>query len=249
LRGEIFNLLLSFGGDGGETLDLDGLFVMLGIKALEGCRFIFVLAGKGADGFHPLMVSGFSLLHGGLGGCELFFFGTQRFHAGMMHGAFLFSALLPVAQFFFHRSHLGFETSFLCLQLRHGFCVSGVGRHFGRGCRGRRCGKRSCRSRGWGGFCCDGGCGGRVFEVERADEGAEGDRVAMEQGATELALAIDEGAGGGSQIKDLQTAVGILHDFGMMRGNALVIDHDVIVLVTTNSGVFLERNHHFLSVF
>ena len=35
----------------------------------------------------------------------------------------------------------------------------------------------------------------------------------------------------------------------MVLGEAIVIDYNVIVLATPDGDVFLERNHHFLSVF
>lgn len=71
----------------------------------------------------------------------------------------------------------------------------------------------------------------------------------MKEGAAELAFTVDEGAGRGLEIKDLKAAVSVLNNFSVTRGDAFVIDHNVVVLITSDDDVFLEGNHHFLSVF
>ncbi len=91
--------------------------------------------------------------------------------------------------------------------------------------------------------------GAALFEIEDGSERAEGELVAMQDGVAADALAIDEGAGGGIGIEQLDAAVGIADEFGMVLGNTVVIDHHVVVVLAPEGDVLRQGDHDFLAIF
>lgn len=89
----------------------------------------------------------------------------------------------------------------------------------------------------------------RHFEIKNGRERAKGEKISLNESAAFDAVAIDEGTGGGAEITHLKAAAGVGKDFSVPEGELLVVDHDVIVLVTTESDALREGNDHFLSVF
>lgn len=92
-------------------------------------------------------------------------------------------------------------------------------------------------------------CGGRFFKIKNGRQRAEGEPVALTEDAALHALAIDESARGGVEIENFITAVRILSYFGVLFGEALIIDNHVIALAPADGKAVCEGSHHFLSVF
>ena len=87
------------------------------------------------------------------------------------------------------------------------------------------------------------------LQVDDPGQRPECEPVAMEDGVAAHTFAIDEGAGGGIGIKQLDAAVSISHQFGMVFRDTTVIDDDIVVLSTPECDVISQRYHDFLAVF
>lgn len=100
-------------------------------------------------------------------------------------------------------------------------------------------------------FSTGGGFASRVGrpKIEHGGKRAEVETVSLDEATAFDAVTIDEGAGGGAEVTHLIATTGMGKDLGVAEGQPLVIDHDVVVLVTTESDTLREGNDDFLSVF
>ncbi len=89
----------------------------------------------------------------------------------------------------------------------------------------------------------------RHFEIKNGRERAKGEKISLNESAAFDARPIDEGAGGGAEIAHLIAAAGVGQNLGVLESELVIIDHDVVVLVTTKGDTLREGNDHFLSVF
>ena len=93
------------------------------------------------------------------------------------------------------------------------------------------------------------GSGGGVFQIDTGGQRPEGQPVTLPDDLIPDGPVIDEGAGGGTQVAHLNATIRMGDQFGMMPGDAVVIDHHIVVILTTEGDEPGKGHLHLLSVF